>query len=47
MSDRETEVRSVLILAVAAATGWWLAEVICLKLTTAQLALLAAEAARV
>jgi hypothetical protein len=45
MIDNDTQRRAVLILAVAAATGWWLADVIRFRLSTHQLALLASEVA--
>ena len=45
MSEKEIEARSVLYQAIAAATGWWLADLILMSLTTAQLVSLALEVA--
>ena len=39
----ETQMRSVLIRAIAAATHWWLADIIRMNLTTEELFLLADE----
>ena len=39
--DTQTELRSVLIRAIALATNWWLADIISMGLTTAELFLLA------